>query len=57
MKKVSYDRKGKRVMTNFEKEEVKDITGSEFGKGVHYHCIECGKDFRKSQGLKGHQIQ
>ena len=57
VKKVSHDKRGNRVESDFKKEEVNPITGTVFGKGVTFQCGGCGKDFRNQQGLSGHQIQ
>ena len=57
VKKVTYDRKGKKVLTEFEKAEVKEMTGSEFGKGMPFTCIGCNREFKSNQGLSGHQNQ
>ena len=57
VKKVTYDRKGKSVLTDFEPSEVKEMTGSVFGKGVPFKCVGCDGEFETSQGLSGHQLQ
>ena len=57
IKKVSHDKKGKRILSDFNKNDIKDITGTEYGKGVPFLCEGCGKNFRNNQGLSAHKVQ
>ena len=57
VKKISHDRRGNTIKSDFVAEEIRDITGSEFGKGVSFICTGCGSSFMKKQGLCGHQVQ
>ena len=54
VKKISYDCKGKSVLTDFEQLEVKEMTGSVFEKEIPFKCVSCNGKFATSQGLSGY---